>query len=347
MSLDELVPHTRIPKGSLNCQNQLLLEQLTSSQSQDNSTQLQNQINLLQHLNSQFERQETFLESQLNHQNDLLRQTLSNPPKEQSKERMPKLPKQPKDGQCSGDLMPPVTSSVSTEPSSSSTPSTSRKRSASKSKTDGESQLKKSLKKDDSNLPLSALGSSDRGASLKTSGDVQGGYESRESSPDNHLSDTTGILSSMSAADIEKHLDSLVSGRQLTPRCVSRKCLPLIRKLMRDEHGWVFKEPVDPVELELENYFDVVKNPMCLEAVEKKLNDFAYLDIESVESDVKLVFNNAMLYNGDDNDIGKWAKKLLGTFNDDIKHLVKGKVGYDGVSLVLCCRAHFSICLFV
>jgi hypothetical protein len=33
----------------------------------------------------------------------------------------------------------------------------------------------------------------------------------------------------------------------------------VLKKLMEAEYGWIFKQPVDPVELNLPDYFDVVR----------------------------------------------------------------------------------------
>jgi len=67
---------------------------------------------------------------------------------------------------------------------------------------------------------------------------------------------------------------------------------------MDAEYGWIFKQPVDPVELNLPDYFDVVKKPMDLGTVKKKLDNSVYREVDEFIGDVRLVFDNAMLYNG-------------------------------------------------
>ncbi|KAL3806032.1 hypothetical protein ACHAXA_006869 [Cyclostephanos tholiformis] len=121
----------------------------------------------------------------------------------------------------------------------------------------------------------------------------------------------SSLISSMPVPDIEQHLDSLMSSGQMTPRYIARKCLPLVKKLINHEHGWVFKDAVDPVELGIPDYFDIVKHPMDLTLVANKLEDGAYKDMASFELDIKLVFENAILFNGDDSDVGLMAKELL------------------------------------
>lgn len=61
---------------------------------------------------------------------------------------------------------------------------------------------------------------------------------------------------------------------------------------------WPFDEPVDPVALRIPDYPLVVKRPMDLDTVLKRLRDGYYVDrIKDYVSDVRLVFTNAVLYN--------------------------------------------------
>jgi hypothetical protein len=47
----------------------------------------------------------------------------------------------------------------------------------------------------------------------------------------------------------------------------------------------------------LHDYFDVIKHPMDLGTVRKRLDQFKYFEIEKFAADVKLTFDNAALYN--------------------------------------------------
>jgi len=101
---------------------------------------------------------------------------------------------------------------------------------------------------------------------------------------------------------------------KLTPCRVVQKCLPLAKNLINHEHGWIFKDPVDPVELGIPEYFEVVEHPMDLTLVVNKLEGGHYKDIASFERDTKLVFQNAILFNGEGSDVGAMAKELLDSF---------------------------------
>ena len=99
----------------------------------------------------------------------------------------------------------------------------------------------------------------------------------------------------------------------------AQKYLPLVKKLMDHEHGWVFNEPVNPDELGIPEYFDVVKRPMDLTLVMNNVKGGVYKDATSFERDTKLVFENAILFNGRDSEVGGMAKDLLDMFVEDLK----------------------------
>ncbi|KAJ1473422.1 Bromodomain-containing protein, partial [Baffinella frigidus] len=67
---------------------------------------------------------------------------------------------------------------------------------------------------------------------------------------------------------------------------------------------------VDPEALNLVNYFQVVKNPMDLGTVKKKLASKGYRHAQDFIADVTLTFDNAMLYNPKGDEEHELAKKL-------------------------------------
>jgi E1A/CREB-binding protein len=84
----------------------------------------------------------------------------------------------------------------------------------------------------------------------------------------------------------------------------------------------VFNCPVDPVELGLPDYFDIIKKPMDLGSVQKRLENGAYHAIEDFEADVKLTFENAMTYNENGSVVYDMARELLNKFSSDYKKLL-------------------------
>ena len=139
----------------------------------------------------------------------------------------------------------------------------------------------------------------------------------------------TSLIPSMTTASIIEHLDSLHGGLCLTPRRVGQRCLPIIRKLINDPCGWVFRDPVNPVELGLPDYFDVVKKPMHLALIEQKLESGVYIDMDEFKKEVRLVFDNAILYNGENSDVGEMASDMLKSFEREYAILQKGMLSFD------------------
>lgn len=71
-------------------------------------------------------------------------------------------------------------------------------------------------------------------------------------------------------------------------RFKERIFLDLLKRLQDHKHGWVFSRPVDPVELELYDYFDVIEKPMDLGTIEQKCHAKEYHHFEEFQSDVHL-----------------------------------------------------------
>jgi bromodomain-containing factor 1 len=70
--------------------------------------------------------------------------------------------------------------------------------------------------------------------------------------------------------------------------------------LFKDPRVLPFERPVDPEEFGLKDYFKIIKKPMDLGTVDRKLRKGEY-DKENLDTefyaDVSLVFGNAMKYN--------------------------------------------------
>jgi bromodomain-containing protein 2 len=60
----------------------------------------------------------------------------------------------------------------------------------------------------------------------------------------------------------------------------------------------IFHKPVDPVELGILDYHDIVKHPMDFSTIKRKLNNNVYTNCKEFTEDMNLVFNNCILYNG-------------------------------------------------
>jgi hypothetical protein len=63
------------------------------------------------------------------------------------------------------------------------------------------------------------------------------------------------------------------------------------------EHTEPFRAPVDWKGLGLDNYPKIVKKPMDLGTVLKKLGSGAYEDMDSCAADIRLIWTNCMTFN--------------------------------------------------
>jgi hypothetical protein len=93
----------------------------------------------------------------------------------------------------------------------------------------------------------------------------------------------------------------------------------LARKLMNTL--WKFKEadlfhkPVDPQELNIPDYFDIIKNPMDFSTIKKKLNNFTYTNLKEFCADMNLVFENCYTYNGRKTTIGDICTRVKSEYD--------------------------------
>ncbi|XP_062219548.1 transcription factor GTE9-like [Phragmites australis] len=83
----------------------------------------------------------------------------------------------------------------------------------------------------------------------------------------------------------------------LSEAAVFKQCDAILKKLMTHKYSHIFNVPVDVVKLQIPDYFDIIKHPMDLGTVKKKLDSGSYTSPSDFAADVRLTFNNAMTYN--------------------------------------------------
>ena len=78
----------------------------------------------------------------------------------------------------------------------------------------------------------------------------------------------------------------------------------LINMLWKVKGAYLFHKPVDPIELGIPDYFQIIKNPMDFSTIKKKLTNNLYTNFKQFTEDIKLTFDNCYLYNGADSSVG-------------------------------------------
>ncbi|XP_049909115.1 bromodomain-containing protein 3a isoform X1 [Epinephelus moara] len=139
-------------------------------------------------------------------------------------------------------------------------------------------------------------------AAITSLSDLSGSKKRRESA---------GRVSSPS----EEHFEGKESPQQGSEQL--KYCNEILKELMSKKYisyAWPFYKPVDAEALELHDYHDIIKYPMDLGTVKKKMERGEYQDAQSFAADIRLIFSNSYKYNPPNHYVVTRARKLQGVF---------------------------------
>ncbi|KAM4634300.1 bromodomain-containing protein 3a isoform 2-T3 [Polymixia lowei] len=94
-------------------------------------------------------------------------------------------------------------------------------------------------------------------------------------------------------------------------------CDSILKEMLSKKHAayaWPFYKPVDAEALELHDYHNIIKYPMDLSTVKKKMDGREYQDAQAFAADVRLIFSNCYKYNPSDHEVVAMARKLQDVF---------------------------------
>lgn len=106
------------------------------------------------------------------------------------------------------------------------------------------------------------------------------------------------------------------TGRKLTPQL--KFASSLLRDLMKkhyNPYNLAFLVPVDPEALGIPQYRDIIKNPMDLSTMRKKMDNGFYKDGDEFEADVRLMFRNCYTFNAPGSEVYNLGKELEAVFD--------------------------------
>lgn len=87
--------------------------------------------------------------------------------------------------------------------------------------------------------------------------------------------------------------------------------LPTLEKLYKqDPESIPFRQPVDPQALGIPDYFDIIKKPMDLSTIKRRLDTGYYTDPWAYVDDVWLMFDNAWIYNKRTSRVYRYCTKV-------------------------------------
>ncbi|XP_026065853.1 CREB-binding protein-like isoform X2 [Carassius auratus] len=112
------------------------------------------------------------------------------------------------------------------------------------------------------------------------------------------------------------------------PEELRQALMPTLEALYRqDPESLPFRQPVDPTLLGIPDYFDIVKNPIDLSTIKRKLDTGQYQEPWQYVDDIWLMFNNAWLYNRKTSRVYKYCSKLSEVFEQEIDPVMQS-LGY-------------------
>uniref|UniRef100_G3TCC2 Bromodomain testis-specific protein n=1 Tax=Loxodonta africana TaxID=9785 RepID=G3TCC2_LOXAF len=84
----------------------------------------------------------------------------------------------------------------------------------------------------------------------------------------------------------------------------------VLKALWKHSFSWPFQQPVDAVKLKLPDYYTIIKNPMDLNTIKKRLEHKYYVKASECIDDFNTMFSNCYLYNKPGDDIVLMAQAL-------------------------------------
>lgn len=78
---------------------------------------------------------------------------------------------------------------------------------------------------------------------------------------------------------------------------------------------------MDPIKLKIPDYFDVIKNPMDLGTIKRKLMNNAYKSGEDFIDDLDLVFRNCRIYNPPDSEVIRMCDNVEDLYEQELKSM--------------------------
>ena len=92
--------------------------------------------------------------------------------------------------------------------------------------------------------------------------------------------------------------------------------IKLMNILWKVRDAELFHKPVDPVELNIPNYYEIIKKPMDFTTVKRKLSNSTYSNVKEYCEDMDLIFNNCFLYNGTNSYVGEICLKIKNEYKN-------------------------------
>jgi hypothetical protein len=105
------------------------------------------------------------------------------------------------------------------------------------------------------------------------------------------------------------------------PQTLRETCLEIMDAVMKRPCAALFLEPVNPDRDGAPNYYSVVKRPIDLGTIRKRLADDEYQSVAAWSRDMSLVWGNAEKFNGKDSFLCLIAQEIRRNFEKEFRKL--------------------------
>ncbi|XP_054896629.1 bromodomain-containing protein 3-like [Poeciliopsis prolifica] len=115
-------------------------------------------------------------------------------------------------------------------------------------------------------------------------------------------------------------------------------CSNILKEMLSKKHSayaWPFYMPVDAKALGIHDYHNIIKCPMDLSTVKKKMDGGEYQDAQQFAADIRLIFSNCYKYNPSHHTVVGMARKLQGVFEQRFAKMPDEQVGVTAPSCTI------------
>ena len=155
--------------------------------------------------------------------------------------------------------------------------------------------------------------------------------ESNDNKSSSNSTTTNNNNSQIAVRDQNTTVNRVTEKRQrkvFKPDELRQALMPTLEKLYKqDPESIAFRLPVDPKLLQIPDYFTIIKKPMDLSTIKRKLDTGQYQEPWQYVDDVWLMFENAWLYNRKTSKVYRYCTKLKEVFEAEIDPVMQS-LGY-------------------
>uniref|UniRef100_A0A3B5LR27 Bromodomain containing 4 n=1 Tax=Xiphophorus couchianus TaxID=32473 RepID=A0A3B5LR27_9TELE len=100
----------------------------------------------------------------------------------------------------------------------------------------------------------------------------------------------------------------------------------VVKSLWKHQYAWPFHSPVDAIKLNLPDYYSIIKTPMDMGTIKKRLENSYYWNAQECIQDFNTMFTNCYIYNKPGDDIVLMAEALEKAFLQKVAEMPQEEI---------------------